>query len=303
MKKSDFNLHFDFAFGNYHHTEFEKWFADMAASVFDTDFESIKAGGIHGDKKSDGRRISTETIYQCYAPESPRTFAENAKAKILDSFPDVISYWPNLKEWVFVHNNVAGLPTSASDALEELRKQYPSIRIFAPSPRRFLKDNFHDKLTLQQLIDIYPSASMNFMNVTMADIRPLLRRVMNHRSTVSVNALDFGDLPDEAKIDFNSLSPDAKFNLQRARPHVDVVERYLTGMNNPQNASKIQAQMRSKYEEAKDMEYNSDEILGELIQFVGGSTVPAENAAAYVIVTYFFDACDIFENVPDDALC
>lgn len=72
MNKIDFDIHFDNAFATLSQTRFEDWFARMASRVYGTDFELIKAGGRHGDKKSDGRRISTETIFQCYAPESPR---------------------------------------------------------------------------------------------------------------------------------------------------------------------------------------------------------------------------------------
>lgn len=303
MNKSDFDLHFDLAFATNNQSKFEDWFAAMAACVFGPDFELIKAGGRYGDKKSDGRRVSTETVYQCYAPESPKTFTDKAKGKISDSFPEVTHHWPNLKEWVFVHNNAEGLPTTASDVLEELRGKYPKITISAPSPpRRFLKDNFHDKLNLQQLIDLYPAASRNFLAVSMNDVRPLLKKVIAEK-TIQPDPAAFGDLPDEAKLDFNDLSPDAKYDLKRARPHVDIVDRYLSGMSNPRHASVIQAQMRSKYEEARDLGHNPDEILGKLLAFVGGDGTPTVSAAAYVILAYYFDACDIFENVPSELTC
>ncbi len=303
MNKSNFDLYFDLALETNNQTKFEDWFAQMAACVFGADFELIKAGGHHGDKKSDGRRISTETVYQCYAPESSRRFAEKAKDKIFDSFPEVTTYWPNMKGWVFVHNNVEGLPTTASDVLEKLREQYPAITISAPSPpRRFLKDNFHDKLSLQQMLDLYPAASRNFSAVSMGDVRPLLKKIIAEK-TVQPDPTAFGELPDRAKLDFNALSPDAKHDLTRARPHVDIVDRYLSGMNNPQHASVIQTQMRSKYEELRDLGYTSDEVLGKLLTFVGSDGTPTVSAAAYVILAYYIDACDIFENVPSFATC
>lgn len=55
-------------------------------------------------------------------------------------------------------------------------EQYPAISIMAPPPHRFLKDNFHDKLSLQQSIDLYPAASRNFMAVSMEDNRTLLKK-------------------------------------------------------------------------------------------------------------------------------
>ena len=303
MKKSDFDIYFDLAFATNNQTRFERWFVDMAACVFGLDFESIKAGGVKGDKKSDGRRISTETIYQCYAPESPKTFAEEAKTKILDSFPEVTKYWPDVKEWVFVHNNVGGLPPSASDALEELRSEYEKISIAAPSPpRRFLKDEFHDKLSIQQMIDLYPSASINFGSVQMEHIRPLLKKIIAER-TAAPDPNAFGEIPDEDKLNFNKLSPDSKYDITRAQPHIAIVDRYLKSLNTPQNASIIQAEMRTKYLELKDRGYLPDEILAEMLRFVGGDGMSTENAAAYVILAYYFDACDIFENIPGGEEC
>ena len=268
----------------------------MASRIFGTDFELIKAGGRSGDKKSDGRRISTETIYQCYAPESPATFAAKAKTKIADSFPKVIEYWPDIKEWVFVHNNADGIPTTVSDILEELRKQYPKVKLVTAS-RAFLKDELHDKLSLQQLIDIYPSASLNFREVRMEHIRPLLKHIMAARA-VSLDPNNFGEIPDESKLDFNKLSQDSKYDIRRAQPHIGVVDRFLENMSIPQNASIIQGQMRAKYLELKDLGYHADEILGELLIFSGADVDSTTRAAAYVIVCYYLDSCDIFENAP-----
>ncbi len=301
MKKTDFDTYFDNSFATMNQTKFEGWFASMASRVYGNDFELIKAGGKSGDKKSDGRRISTETIFQCYAPESPATFATKAKAKIADSFPEVVGFWPSLKEWMFVHNNADGITTAVSDELEEVRRQYPAIKVLTGT-RNFLKDELHDKLTLQQLIDIYPSASLNFNDVQMEHIRPLLKRIIAAR-TVDPEPNTFGDIPDEAKLDYNKLSPDSKHNIRRARPHIDVVDRYLSGMSNPQNASILQAEMRAKYAELKDLGYDADDTLGKLLIFCGGAENATVAAAAYVIVAYYLDACDVFENVPEDAPC
>ena len=261
------------------------------------DFERIKAGGKHGDKKSDGRRLSMETVYQCYAPDSPQTFAESAVAKISDSFPEVLNYWPNLKEWVFVHNNVKGITTKVSDCLEKLREDYPNIKISTAS-RRFLKDKLHDKLNIQQLLDVYPNAHLNFRDVRMEHIRPLLKRIIKEMRHID-NLSDFGKIPDSAKLDYNELGRDSEFNLKRAMPNLGIVDRYIRGMSNPANASVLQSAMCTKYLELKDFGYDPDEILGRLITFVSGDDHPTTVAAAYVVVVYYFDACDIFENAPE----
>lgn len=296
MEKSEFDIYFNNAMATMNQTKFEEWFAKMASRVYGTDFELIKAGGHHGDKKSDGRRISTETVYQCYAPESPATFTANAAAKINDSFPAVLSYWPKLKEWVFIHNNVDGIPTKVSDTVEAVRTKYPHVTISTAS-RSFLKDELHDKLTLQQLIDVYPSASLNFSGVQMQHVRPLLKAIIDAR-TVNPDSDSFGEIPDESKLDFNALSLDSKHDIIRARPHIGIVDRYLAGVNNPQNVSIIQAEMRAKYLQLKDLGYDPDEILGKLLTFCFSGDTSTGRTAALIVVAYFFDACDIFENSP-----
>ncbi len=294
--KSDFDLFFDLNFSSLNQTDFEKWFAEMAQCVFGTDFELIKAGGVKGDKKSDGRRLSTETIFQCYAPESPATFATNAAGKISNSFPEVVKFWPKMKVWHFVHNNDGGLPTSASDKLEELRVAYPSI-MFITGSKRFLKDELHDKLSLQQLNHLYPKAALNIEGVQMEHIRPLLKRIITERGK-QFGSTSFGDIPDPAKLDFNRLSEASKFDIRRARSNVDVVGRFLDGQSNPSAVNVIQSAMREKYLQLVSLGYDADDIFGKLCEYVRIHATSDEVAASHVIVTYFFDSCDVFENAP-----
>ena len=73
MQKSDFNAAFEHPYANSNQDEFEAWFRAMMECVHKGDFEIIKAGGRNGDKKSDGRIISQETV--CVdAARSARTF-------------------------------------------------------------------------------------------------------------------------------------------------------------------------------------------------------------------------------------
>ncbi|MBO9453051.1 hypothetical protein J7426_22510 [Tropicibacter sp. R16_0] len=62
MQKSDFNATFEHAYVNSTQGEFEAWFRAMMECVYKGDFEFFKAGGQHGDKKSDGRPISEDTV-------------------------------------------------------------------------------------------------------------------------------------------------------------------------------------------------------------------------------------------------
>lgn len=294
VTRSKFEPFFELNFVGCKKTEFEDWFARLAECAFVDDFELIKAGGKHGDKKSDGRRISTETVYQCYAPESSTTFAANAAAKILDSFPEVLHYWPNLREWVFVHNNEDGIPTTASDAIEGLRAKYPNIKIRQRS-RALLKE-LHDACSLSQLLDIYPKADVDIEGVRMEHVRPLIKKIITD-SGEDLNSDFFGEIPNEEKIDHNGLSHATKFEIRRALPHVSIVDRYLDQQSNPSNATKVQMSLRNQYLDLKSMGYDPDDLFGALVEFVKDTSSPKANAAATIIVSYFFESCDVFENL------
>ena len=157
-------------------------------------------------------------------------------------------------------------------------------------------------MNMQQMLDVYPNARLNFKDVGMEHIRPLLKRIIKEKRHI-VDPSDFGEIPDAAKLDCNKLSPDSKFDLMRAMPNLGIVDRYIQGMSNPANASVLQSEMRAKYLELKDLGYDPDEILGRLVAAVRGDEQSTMTAAAFVIVVYYFDACDIFENAPEVSTC
>lgn len=299
MNKHDFNSDFDTAFQTKKMTEFEDWFCQMAELVWGLDFERVKSGGKYGDKKSDGRLISAERVFQSYAPESIATFAKNAPNKVADSFPDVTTYWRDLREWVFVHNNAGGITTSLSDKLEELRNAFPKITIFEGS-RSFIKSELHDKLSVQQLIDVYPaSPALKFQNIEMEHIRPLLRTILQH-ADAEPNPFSFGQEPNQEKLDVNLLSAAAKSDLRMALTKAGLVQRYLDNSNSPQANEILQAEMMTKYQELRGLDYKPDEIMARILKWVGDDGAPDVRHAACVIVAYYFDACDIFENAPEE---
>jgi len=295
MNKFDFVNDFDQAFNSKTMTDFETWFCHMADLVWGLNFEKIKPGGKHGDKKSDGRLIPQERVFQCYAPESPSTFAKNAPAKIQDSFPEVTQYWPKLKEWVFVHNNDAGIPTTVSDTLEKLRSAYPYLKIREGS-RSFLKTELHDKLSSQQLIDLYPhSLALKYSSVQMEHVRPLLRNLLAN-AEAEPDPFHFGSEPDEEKLDFNKLSSAAKKDLRAALTKAGLVDRYLD-TNSPDANAVLQAEMIAKYKELKAFGHTPNDIIGIMLKWLGDDGPPTGRPAAYVTIAYYFVGCAVFENV------
>ena len=107
--------------------EFQRWFVLLASHAYGSDFESVRPAGKDGDFKADGRRVSTGTIYQCYAPQSLRT--RELKNKISADFNGAREHWKDMREWILVVNTNDGLPARSLQLLDRLRTENPDIEI------------------------------------------------------------------------------------------------------------------------------------------------------------------------------
>ena len=79
VQSAFYRLMFRNAFLEKKGTEFQDWFARLAARAFGPDFEAVRPYGKRGDLKCDGRRISTRTVFQCYAPYEMKEARLNSK--------------------------------------------------------------------------------------------------------------------------------------------------------------------------------------------------------------------------------
>jgi len=291
--KTQFNEYFDRAYKDKVGNEFENWFAKMASYVFGTDFERVKPGGPKGDMKCDGYNKATETVYQCYAPEGGKG---NFARKINDSFPKVVSFWPDMKGWVFVTNSKDGMPTSATDVIQGLEKKYPGIK-FSKLTREQLKAQFHDKLSPAQLDDVYPESYGKIGDVKLEHIKPLIDKIISEAGE-ELGSEAFGEIPSSAKIDFNEFSGKSKRRIQSGLVKSGIVENYINSFSKPEQATKMQNAMKEKYEDLVGRAYKPDDVLQELIQWIAPSSYDDSRDAAMVIIAHFFESCDIFRNPP-----
>lgn len=85
-------LKFQLAFLQKNGEEFQNWFADLAGHAYGADFEKIGPHGKYGDFKCDGRRLSTGTIFQCYAPVIVNL--KRMIEKIDEDFAGALNHWP-----------------------------------------------------------------------------------------------------------------------------------------------------------------------------------------------------------------
>jgi hypothetical protein len=105
--------------------EFEQFFIAAAIEMWGDDFEPWKPQGRYGDYKCDGYRRSTQTVFQCNAPE--KFVARDVEGKIEKDFEGAQAHFGDrMKVWIFVHNQKE-TPANANEILHQLREKYPDI--------------------------------------------------------------------------------------------------------------------------------------------------------------------------------
>ena len=285
-------LHFRLAYLEKKGAEFENWFSDLAGHALGSDFEPVKPHGNQGDWKCDGRQVSTGTIFQCYAPESPLN--NRAISKIDEDFNGAKAKWTKfMKVWVFVHNNQGGVPVTIIAHIDKLSAENPTIKI-----------DIWSKPDLFKLFEMMSSGAKRLMfgdapnqstinNLVLDDIAPVID-ALQKREPVPNEPLP--PPPSAKKLEKNALSKDSAEMLRTGRRKVQLVEKFFTKAGSAELGEKIAQSFRNRYNELKALELDADTIFTYLHKHVGVYPEPSKQVAAMAILAYFFDNCDIFED-------
>ena len=296
-KKSIYRLLLQNAYLKKKGDEFQDWFCQLAAHVWGPDFERVRPYGNQGDFKCDGRRISTGTIFQCYAPRTPR--AAQLNKKIRDDFGGALAHWPDMAEWIFVFNDNDGLPPSTSQLLDELRAEHEEIDI-----------RLWTEPALQELAERMPPhgwesvfgpvASLStFDALTFKDLQPVVDELARHQPEPGEEPLD---PPSAEKLERNALSEEATALLRLGRRKEAMVERYFQNAPVPDLGEQIAEAFRQRYAELKANDYPPGQIFSSLQRFAGGMEgSPIRQGAVLAVLSYYFERCDIFEDTDQEA--
>lgn len=128
LQRSIYVDRFRLAFHTKKGAAFQDWFVLLAGHAFGPDFEEVRPYGPHGDLKCDGRRISSGSVFQCYAPDAMKEADLISKLDV--DFHGARAHWAGkMQEWVFVHNDGRGLPPNAVQHLDGLRQAHAPLQI------------------------------------------------------------------------------------------------------------------------------------------------------------------------------
>lgn len=273
-------------------TAFQDWFVRLAGYSFGSDFEEVRPYGRYGDLKCDGRRISSGSVFQCYAPDVMKE--ADLIAKVDEDFHGARAHWTdNLREWVFVHNDGRGLPPNAVQHLDALRQSHAPLQIATWSEPELLDLVVKlDLSPLQALFGYAPSLAI-MQRLELSDIVPIIEALQRQEPNPSDPPLT---PPSPKKLEKNALSTEAETLLRFGRQKSALVEIFFRKSPRPDLGECIAEAFRLRYAELKALDLPADAIFRHLQDYAGFSGEPKRQGAALAVLAYFFDSCDIFED-------
>lgn len=286
-------------------TAFETLFTAVMTSAY-PGFQQVKPQGSIGDRKNDGFDKSTGKYYQVFAPEDLRLSEKKALAKLDEDFLGLQKHWnpiAPIKEFSFVLNDkFKGAFPTVHEKLHELEVANSGIK-FSPLLAQHLEDIFLG-LTDENIIAIIgcvpdPNNIEQIDYSVLSEIVNELRaKLKPHVYAESYKVPDFSQ-----KLEFNGLSSNVGRLLEVASYQAAEFEDLLSKSSDFVKDD-IKKVLQDNYQEIQSRygeNSHGDEIFFSLLNCIDDQGSKARQDAALVLMAYYFEACDIFEE-PIEAL-
>lgn len=182
--------------------------------------------------------------------------------------------------------------------LGDLRAAYPTITIavFGEAEMRAVVM----RLALHQLEDLFgvvPS-QRTLERLNFASLRPVLLAIQRRDPGAEPPLA----APSVTKLQHNALSQDAAALLRHGRRREKLVQDIFGAWPDPSFGEDVAEAFRAHYQTLNAAGLSPDQIFGELQSFAGGMEgEPSHQGAVLAVLSYFFERCDIFEDVVQDA--
>lgn len=296
VQEAFYRLYFRVAFLEKKGTEFQDWFVRLAGYAFGPDFEAVRPYGKHGDFKCDGRRVSTGTIFQCYAPYQQT--APELEKKIDDDFRGAREHWETwMNEWVLVHNDTRGLPPSSIQLIDRLRESHPQVTIEVWTETMLQELAAALPLSAQQVLFGYAPTRAGMETLMLEELKPVIDALERMDAVPGEEPLT---PPSVDKLARNALSEEAAALLKLGRRKEAMVEMWFSKSPNAELGERIAEAFRRRYAELKENDRPPDGIFTHLQQYAGMGGEPGRQSAALAVLSYFFERCDIFEDSDEE---
>lgn len=283
---------------------FQQFFVEIMNSA-NPNFRSPKPHGKEGDWKCDGFDGTTGKFYQVYSPEKPAEKITDAVAKLEDAFKGMLEKWNDfapVKEYFFVFNDNlwGGVYPEIEKRLSDLSKKHgiPCSPFLSKDLLRVF-ENLGDEAKMDCLKCPIPETTNSNMVVNFGALNEVISHILALPYEPRKSGKIFLNPKFLEKIEFNALSQSVADLLKRGAYQVGALERYF--LDNPDLKVILQEKFSALYDESKRVIADDHpEHSDELFFFIFEKACPDKTAqffgnAVEVLMSYYFECCDIFE--------
>ncbi|HUH42001.1 MAG TPA: ABC-three component system protein [Sulfurimonas sp.] len=271
-------------------------FEDLFSAIMnykEPDFTQIKPWGNIGDRKNDGCILGKGIYFQVHAPEDVKKSYHEIIKKIQTDFSGLQSHWGNIQEFYYVLNDkYKGVNADALQLLETI-KQSNSLK-----ECKFIRANDLENM-LYSLDDDQIMAITGHIpdpaNLASLDYG-ILNEILDHLKGKPLNnGIEKIVAPDwDEKINFNNLSINESVRLTNGYFQLGTLNEYLKN-NSDFTAQELQNKISAMYQELAKS-YSGSELFWELVSEVSPRSSAEYQASSIVIMSMYFETCDIFEE-------
>lgn len=280
-----------------HGDKFQDFLSDVLEKTRGENFIRIRPYGALGDKGCDGYDMATGEVFQCYgAIDGHAGKVADLIGKMKEDFAKAKEkLGDTMKSWTFVHN-LSALPIHAVQALHQLANENPHIPVKFMGIEGFSHEIFQlDDDGLQELLGLAAHAQDAFA-LQPTELRDLVNELVKTGSGVAPPQQPIRPVPVD-KLQLNELPGHWHVLIRAGWQNSYVVSEYLSNYPDPLAGEAIANLFRGRYAYLKAQGLSPDEIMTTLSELVvAGPSAPSRQVAAWALLAYYFESCDIFED-------
>ena len=260
----------------------------------ETDFQQIKPWGNIGDRKNDGYIKTKGIFYQVYAPEDIRKSYTNVVSKLKKDFDGLKAQWTPVNEFYFVVNDKDnGVNADCEKIIQEIKISHNLNNAGILTVKHL--ENILFELEDDQIFSItgfIPDPA----NIKQLDFS-ILNEVIGHIMQLPLNE---GDKPKNVlpnwneKIKLNILSESVSQLLINGGFQSHSLKEYLEN-NSDFLADSLRDKMNEVYSQEKENK-SGDELFWAIVNSASPKAEHRYQTSAIVIMSKYFETCDIFEE-------
>jgi hypothetical protein len=278
---------------------FEDFFHNIMSARY-PDYVDIRTHGNIGDLSADGIGLHNGKLYAVYAP--PTFNISSIESKFASDLAGAKSKrGGQFDTFAFVHNDTRGAHPAISTLLANAAREHAPLKFDHIGRRRLWNECLH--LSVEQMEDVLgcpiPINELVF-GIGMEDLAPLLKSLEEQAQMAD----PFKPVHDvsEVKLDYNELEGDSREGLIKAMQSTHLINEYYEMRMAVYEIDEIARGFSAYYQQIKDDWDDPEDVLLELEKYVlGNRRQPFKtHRAAWVILAYFFERCDIFEEPPEE---